>query len=467
MAVSKILIGLTLPAILLLTLNCLSQNNISLKIDEYINREMRSQKIPGVAVAVIRDGRIVLAKGYGLSDLEHQIPVKPETVFQSGSLGKAFTVTAVMMLVEDGKISLNDKLIKYFADAPKEWDNITIRHLLEHTSGMTGYPEEFDFRIDRSEEDLYNLIKSIPLAFKLGEKRGYSNLGFVMLGILIQKVTGKFYGDFLSERIFKPLNMTTARVISEADIISNRASGYRLVNDQLKNQEWVAPSLNTTADGALYLSILDVARWEAALHSEKLLTKKSYEAMWTNVITNDGVQQPYGFSWQIERINGRRIIEHSGGWQGFTANFSRYPALKLAVIVFTNLRGVDPINLTRGIQEIYQPELSISGAIPLPDKEPKITEFVKDLVQKITAKTLTADLFVPPAGDGILPNAHHAAKEFGSYGELKNIELVDRQENPNGTQTYHYRLNYESKAVIISVGLTPNGKINSIGVRRS
>ena len=466
MEVNKILIGLTLPAILLLTLNCRAQNNISLKIDEYINNEMRSQKIPGVAVAVIRDGRIVLAKGYGLSNLEHQIPVKPETVFQSGSLGKAFTVTAVMMLVADGKISLNDNLKKYFADAPKEWDNITIQHLLEHTSGMTGYPEQFDFRIDRSEEDLYNSIKSIPLAFKFGEKRGYSNLGFVLLGILIKKVTGRFYGDFLNERIFQPLNMTTARVISEADIISNRASGYRLVNDQLKNQEWVAPSLNTTADGALYLSILDVAKWEAALNSQKLLTEKSYKAMWTNLITNDGLQQPYGFSWQIERINGKLIIEHSGGWQGFNANFSRYPAQKLAVIVFTNLRGVNPINLTRGIQEIYQPELSIVGAIPIPDKEPRITEFVKDLVQKISTKGLTADLFVPPGGDEILPNAHHAAEEFGSYGELKKIELVDRQENSNGSRIFHYRLGYERKAVIFSVGLTPNGKINSVALRR-
>lgn len=466
MEMNKILIGLTLPAILLLSLNGLAQNDISLKIDEYINSEMRSQKIPGVAVAIIRDGRILLAKGYGLSNLEHQIPVKPETVFQSGSLGKAFTVTAVMMLVEDGKISLNDKLIKYFADAPKEWNDITIRHLLEHTSGMTGYPEQFDFRIDRSEEDLYNSIKNIPLAFKLGEKRGYSNLGFVLLGILVKKVTGKFYGDFLNERIFQPLNMTTARVISEADIISNRASGYRIVNDQLKNQEWVAPSLNITADGALYLSILDVAKWEAALNSQKLLTEKSYKAMWTNLITNDGVQQPYGFSWQIERINGKLIIEHSGGWQGFNANFSRYPAEKLAVIVFTNLRGVNPISLTRGIQEIYQPELSISGAIPITDKEPKITEFVKDLVQKISVKGLTADLFVPPAGDEILLNANHAAEEFGSYGGLKNIELVDRQENPNGSRIYHYRLTYEKKAVIFSVGLTPNRKINSVALRR-
>ncbi len=438
----------------------------SAKVDEYIRAAMESQQIPGMAVAVMRNGRIIHVRGYGLANVEHRIPVGVETVFQSGSVGKAFTVTAVMMLVDAGTLRLDDKLTTHFPDAPQEWDKITVRHLLEHTSGMTGYPEDFDFRRDRTEDELYQMIRGSPLAFAPGERRGYSNLGFVLLGILINKVTGQHYGDFLQEKVFRPLEMTNARVISEAEIVPNRASGYRLVEGELRNQEWVAPSLNTTADGALYLSVLDVAKWEAALNSGALLTKQSFDAMWGNLRTNDGEEQPWGFSWQIETINGRRIVEHSGGWQGFTANFSRYPAAKLAVIVFTNLRAANPVALTRGIQEIYQPELGIAGLGPIRDTDPAVAAFVTEFLRKITAKALTADLFVPPLGDQMMSDSDAAANEFVSYGELQRMELVGREPGSDGATMHRYRLTYETRQVVFSIGLAKNGKVNAIDLRR-
>ena len=292
---------LSLALILLLSISALAQEAVSTKVDEYIRTEMQAQQIPGLALAVIKDGQIVIAKGYGLANVEHQVPVKPETIFQSGSTGKQFTSTAVMMLVEEGKLSLEDKILKYFPDGPAAWQNITVRHLLTHTSGMTDYPPDFDLRRDYTEDELYQRIKPIPLAFQPGEKWSYSNLAYVMLGILIHKVSGKFYGDFLQERVFKPLGMTTARIISEPDIIPNRAAGYRVVNGQIKNQDWVSPSLNTTADGALYLTIHDMAKWDAALYTEKLLKKASLEQMWTPVKLNDGKTHPYGFGWALGR----------------------------------------------------------------------------------------------------------------------------------------------------------------------
>src|SRR5262249_47656203 len=150
---------------------------------------------------------------------------------------------------------------------------VTVRHLLTHTAGMTDYPKGFNFRRDYTEDALLKQVALVPLAFKPGEGWGYSNLGYVVLGILISKVTGGFYGDFIQERIFKPLDMNMARIISEADIIPNRAAGYRLVNGELQNQEWVSPTLNTTADGSLYLTALDMAKWDAALYGEKILKK--------------------------------------------------------------------------------------------------------------------------------------------------------------------------------------------------
>ncbi len=161
------------------------------------------------------------------------------------------------------------------------WKPVTVRHLLSHTGGFTDYPKDFNFRKDYTEDELFKVVSKIPLAFPPGTKWKYSNLGYLTLGILIHKVTGQFYGDMLEERIFQPLGMQTTRIISEADIIPNRAAGYRLVKGQVKNQEWVAPTLNTTADGSLYFSILDLAKWDAALYGDTLLKPSSLELMWT------------------------------------------------------------------------------------------------------------------------------------------------------------------------------------------
>ncbi len=351
----------TIALILLISLTCFAQGGVTTKVDDYIRAEMRAQQIPGVSLAVIRNGEIVLAKGYGLANLEHQVPVKPETIFQSGSMGKQFTATAVMMLVEEGKLSLDDKLTKFFPDGPEAWRNITVRHLLTHTSGMGDYPDDFDLRRDYTEDEMVQRIKAIPLAFQPGEKWSYSNLAYVTLGVLIHKVSGKFYGDFLQERVFKPLGMSTARVISEADIVPNRAAGYRLVNGELKNQNWVSPTLNTTADGALYLTVYDMAKWDAALYTDKLLKRSSLEQMWTPVKLNDGKTFPYGFGWALGNVHGHRLIEHGGSWQGFKSQISRYVDDKLTVVVFANQARANPAKLAHGVAAIYNPELTTTA----------------------------------------------------------------------------------------------------------
>lgn len=350
--------SLALPLLLLLSLTCLAQNGSSTKVDEFIRAEMQAQQIPGLSLAVIKNGEIMIAKGYGLANVELQVPVKPETIFQSGSMGKQFTATAVMMLMKEGKLSLDDKITKYFPDGPETWRNITIRHLLTHTSGMTDYPQDFDMRRDYTEDDLLQRMKPIALAFQPGEKWSYSNLGYVLLGILIHKVSGKFYGDFLQVRVFKPLEMSTARIISEEDIVANRAAGYRVVNGQLKNQNWVSPSLNTTADGALYLTVYDIAKWDAALYTEKLLKRATLEQMWTPVKLNNGTTHPYGFGWALGEVRGHRIVEHGGSWQGFKSHIARYVNDKLTIVVFANQARANPAKFTHGIAAIINSELT-------------------------------------------------------------------------------------------------------------
>jgi CubicO group peptidase (beta-lactamase class C family) len=171
------------------------------KLDQYIQSGMPARHIPGFALLVLRDGRIVKANGYGLANLEHKVPLKPETVFQSGSMGKHFTATAVMMQVEEGKIGLDDRVSKYFADRPASWKDVTVRQLLSHTAGFTDYPRDFDFREDHTEDQLLKKATTIPPAFAPGERWQYRNMEYVTLGMLIGRVTGKFCGDVLQERI--------------------------------------------------------------------------------------------------------------------------------------------------------------------------------------------------------------------------------------------------------------------------
>jgi CubicO group peptidase (beta-lactamase class C family) len=334
---------------------CQTPGSASDEVAQYVKTEMARQHIPGIALLVSRNGEIVRAQGIGFSNVELQVPVKPETLFQSGSVGKQFTATAIMMLVEEGKIGLDDSITKYFPDAPANWKPVTVRNLLSHTGGFTDYPKDFDFRKDYTEDDLLKIVAGIPLAFPPGTKWSYSNLGYLTLGILIHRVTGKFYGDVLEERIFHPLGMQSTRIMSEADIIPNRAAGYRLVKGQLKNQEWVSPTLNTTADGSLYFSIVDLAKWDAALYTEKLLKRSSLEQMWTVVKLNDGKPNSgnYGFGWEITSSHGHRLIDHDGAWQGFKTQISRYVDDKLTVVVLSNLAEANPGKIAEGVAEIY------------------------------------------------------------------------------------------------------------------
>jgi len=336
----------------------------SATVDEFVNSELRAQHIPGVALAVVRGGKIIKTAGYGMANVELSVPAKPESIFQTGSVGKQFTAAAVMMLVEDGKVGLDDKISKYFPDSPPAWKDIAVRHLLTHTSGIPDYTSEkaggaVNMRTDYTEEELVKKIAGLPLDFQPGEKWSYSNSGYLILGVLIHHLSGEFYGDFLQHRVFQPLQMNSTRIISEADIVPNRSAGYRLVKGELKNQEWVAPSLNTTADGALYTNVLDLAKWDAALYTERLLKKSSFDQMWTPVKLNSGKTSPYGFGWRVAEVNGHRLLEHGGAWQGFTMHISRYVDDQLTIIVMTNLDSghADPGKIAHGVATLYVPAL--------------------------------------------------------------------------------------------------------------
>ena len=451
---------------LLFVAPCAAQPDTSTKIDQYIKAEMQRQQIPGLSLAVVRNGKIALVKRYGFSNVEHQVPVKPETVFQSGSIAKQFTATAVMLLVEEGKLSLDDKINKYFADAPETWKNITVRHLLTHTSGMGDYPPDMDLRRDLTEDEYLALIKSVPLAYQPGTKWDYSNLDYVTLGILIRKVTGNFYGDFLAERVFKPLGMTTARVISEADIVPNRAAGYRLVKGELKNQEWVSPSTNTTADGSLYFTVSDLAKWDAALYTDKPLKQSSLAQMWTPVKLDDGRRKAYGFGWHTDEIHHRRIVYHGGAWQGFKSFIVRFPDDQLTIIFFANLWETREFKLARGLTAIFYPEFALTTVQPLADREPQVTASVRRLLLQFARGTADPTLFPPEARAKLFPD--QAIQIGASLNSLSlpvaiiyTNELIERREE-TGLRIYRYVMTDLGTTLFCTVKLAKDDKIASL-----
>jgi len=307
-------------------------------INRYVQADMARQHIPGLSLAVLLGDRVVMSRGYGFANVELRVPASDSTVYQSGSMGKQFTAALVEMLVEQKRLRLDDPIVRWFPEGASVWQGITVRHLLTHTSGVAEYTDStFDYRKDYTEDELVKFAASRPLDFRPGERWSYSNTGYVLLGALIRRVSGRFYGDLLRDSVFTPLGMRDSRIISEADIVPNRADGYVLNDGVLKNQEWVAPLLNTTADGALYVTVRDLARWAVALNHGRVPSQSALDTAWTPVRLNDGATYPYGFGWTIFNQRGRSRISHTGSWQGFKAVIARYPESDITVVVLANL----------------------------------------------------------------------------------------------------------------------------------
>ncbi len=466
--------------VLALTL-CAAAPAVADSVDDYVRAVMEAEKIPAVSIAIVRDGVALKTQGYGLANVELDVPATADTIYQSGSTAKQFTAAGILLLAEDGRLSLDDRLSKHFPDGPSSWHRVTIRQLLTHTSGMKDYEgrRDIDLRRDYDEKDLLEVMMGLPLEFEPGTQWSYSNSGYVTLGLLTSKLAGKHWSEFQAERLFEPLGMNTARVISEKDIVKNRAAGYELDDaGELKNQDWVAPSLNRIADGAIYYTVKDLVAWDAALREGTFLKPASFQAWWAPVQLANGTSFPYGFGWFVTEQRGERVIEHGGSWQGFRAAIARYLDQSLTVIVLANLSTARPETMAHAIAGMVQPKLSLPDvAAILSDPDPARTVMLRGVLEawadgrvvKAMAKGLaeTSSGSSREAYDRLRTGRRTAALtalRFLGEDDLSARPLPRRGESV--TRIAHYALDTKDARHAYRFYLTEDGRVADFGAER-
>jgi CubicO group peptidase (beta-lactamase class C family) len=428
------------------------------RAEQLVRAEMERQRIPGLAIAIIDHGRVVLARGYGFANLEHEVPVTAATLFQSGSVGKQFTAAAIMLLAEDGRLSIDDPITRFLPEAPPEWSAIRIRHLLTHTSGIREYGDDADFDVRRSYTDdgLVRMACALPREFQPGERFSYSNTGYLLLGAIASRVGGRHYSEQLRDRVFRPLGMPSARLIDEAAIIPHRAAGYRILDGKLANAQWIAPEQNTTGDGSLYLSLDDMIAWAQGLRAGKVLKAESWREVYAPVVLNSGNSYPYGFGWDVYDFNGQGVLEHGGAVYGFKTRITRYLGDDLAIIVLANLEQADAGRIVHRVAAIVRDDLRPAPRRAIADPDPTREAALRLFMQRAASGNLTAaDL--PHVRGGFQPATATAWRDdFKGLGELRTLELTARARQGDDEHR-EYLASFAHGQRLVSHDLDPQG----------
>lgn len=326
---------------------------------------MKRQPIAGLALGLFQDDEPIFNRGYGFANLEHQVPVTPDTVFSIASVTKLFTGTAVFQLIEQGKLNLTDPIGDYLPNLPEAWRPIQLHHLLAHQSGIKSYTEVPDYwemtRLDKSHEQVLALVADLQLQFAPGERYAYDNTGYYLLGLLIEAVSERPYGDFLQEHIFVSLGMTRTRINDPYAVVPGRAAGYSVHDGQLRKAEFYSAS-NTFSAGVLLSTVNDLARFGATLYTDKLLNATSRQLMGTPHLSQAQnelkLHFSVGYSWFRVTPPGKRpFIGHNGGMVGFATAFTHFPDEKITAVALYNVDNIaEPHALAHEAVELYLAE---------------------------------------------------------------------------------------------------------------
>lgn len=435
------------------------------KVDDFVQKQLAEKHIPGAAIAVVKNGKVIKTKGYGLSSVEFNIPVTPETVFEIGSVSKQLTAAGILLLMEDGKLNLDEKISKYLPNTPASWEKVTVRNLLTHTSGIKSYSSLDGFNLSKRtrRDDFIKALSPYPLDFETGTNYIYSNSGFNLLAFIIESVSGKSYWDFMRERIFNPLGMTKTADRDPNFIIKNRATGYEWRDNHLVGRDWELTDL--FGAGSIVSTVLDLAKWDAALRGDTLLKKETKAEMWKPLTFNNGKTYPYGFAWRISDIRGHKLIAHSGQTAGFGASISRYVDDDLTVIALTNLgeSGMGTL-IAQGVAKIYIPAISLKEMKAQPEPNSQISQKISTalrerLENKFNPELLTANLIRTLSTERTKANN----QRINSFGGIQKLTFVGSENNEN-SKIYRYKMETPKRIFLWRFAIDADGKISEMTV---
>ncbi len=439
------------------------------RVDELVPLYLKRHTIPSAAIAVVQKGRIVKASGYGLANLELEVAATDRTLYEIGSISKQFTAEAVMLLAQERRLSLDDPIGKYLPAVPPAWSQITIRHLLSHTSGLHDWEAAalLSYRREYTPQEYIELIGKQPLDFPPGTRWSYTNSSHPLLGVIIERVSGKSYEQFVAERIFGPAGMTDTRFKHPEEIVPRRSGGYVDQDGKLQNGEPLRPRI-IAPNGGIMSSALDMAKWQIALAGGVLLKPASIDEMYAPIRLNDG--KPYssvGLGWFRQTFRGHRLLLHNGSTiAGYSSVVYRYLDDDLAVVVLMNIDRWNVVNvLATRIADCYVPGLDAGGLPEKPDPEPLLSGRFAAMLAAIAAgrdtDMLTQDLRNPG-------KAPRVAASFGYSGDIQRFAFLEREDlgDPGEerfgiltSRVYRYKLVSKTGTIYYTFELTPAGKV--------
>lgn len=449
------------------------------EVDAVVQRAIDGKAIPGAGVAVVRDGKVLFTKGYGLADVDAGAPVTVHTAFQIASVTKQFTAAGVMRLVEKEKIRLDDTLGKYVPEVPSKWAGVTIRQLLNQVSGIPNYNagERLDPNRIYTKAEIIDLMRDVPMTSEPGARWEYSNTNYFLLGMVIEKASGKPYADYMRKNVFEPLGMDETVVNAKGLAIERAAAGYSPSQGKWMRTGIGDPGLPYAA-GAIVSTPVDMAKWAAAVAQGKLLKKISWDVAFASGKTVDGKATNYGFGWHTANLGDTAYLYHSGGIAGFGAYHARFPKENLSVVVMTNTVGTST-KIAQDIAGVYLPKVAAAlaaeakaveaarSAGAIEDKDPETTKFLRGVFEGFLRGEGDPAIFSAEMQKFLFPDRIKQLKgPLGSQGPIKAFELLTA-ENANGTKMRRYRITFVSGMRVRGhFEIDADGKISTAGFGR-
>jgi D-alanyl-D-alanine carboxypeptidase len=434
-------------------------------VDRVVVERMKERNIPGAAVAVVKNGKLVKLKGYGTASVEFDVPVTTETVFEIGSVSKQMTAAAILLLVEDGKVRLDEPISTYLPNTPEIWKDVNVRHLLTHTSGIKSYTSLTGFELSRRVkiDGFIRQLSAHPLEFSPGEQSSYSNSGYNLLAYIIETRSGKPFIEFMRERIFLPLGMTKTSHRDPQFIIRNRATGYEWSIDRLTGRDGNLTDL--MGAGSIVSTISDMAKWDVALNGNKFLQPESRAEWWKQHLFRDGKPSIYGFGWRISDVRGHKLIGHTGQTAGFGAANFRYVNNGVSVIVLTNLGEIGlGGQLATRIAKVYVPTLSLKAARSIPDPVEGLGEKLLSVLKARNSERIDAAPLTPQLVRSLSTERAKASyRRIGVLGTPSAPVLVE-VDRSGVRPSYRYRVGSGDRHFLWRISLDDDGRIAELSL---